>query len=586
MKKTIFTKILIGFIVTTAALSAAFAYFSFRTIRASYLVTLVENMENLGQALIPQIKPFVENGKYKELERFARDTEKKINARITVIRPDGKVLADSEKDPAIMENHIHRPEIAEVLKGEGNRSIGYSVRFSSTMREKMLYLAIPVTDSENKVKWILRLSLFMRHADALIKELRDSILRITGIILVFSLILAFFIARRLSEPVRKLGSASKKLASGDFDASVIINSGDEIQDAADSFNLMAKQIKKLFTEISAQKEELNSIIASIREGLIAADSKDRVVLVNESLKSMLPENLRQNVVGRPYWELMISPRFNELMEKAGREKRGITEQIEASGRSYLMSVNYLSHSQTRTAILYDITGIKEFEEMKKDFVANVSHELKTPLTAIKGFTETIAAETADEGSKRYLAIISRHTERLINIVEDLLALSGIERDRNRAEFEEIMMGEIVNGVARMFDYRMSEKGLFMNLYIQENLPKMKGDAFRIEQMLINLIDNAFKYTEKGGITISVSSSGNNIIVEVEDTGIGIPQESLPRLFERFYTVDKSRSRKMGGTGLGLSIVKHIVLMHGGEINVKSEINKGTKFTVTLPLIPA
>jgi len=232
-------------------------------------------------------------------------------------------------------------------------------------------------------------------------------------------------------------------------------------------------------------------------------------------------------------------------------------------------------------VFSDITEAKNMEKIKKDFVVNVSHELRTPLTAIKGFAETLEDE-AGENVKNYAGVIKRNTDRLINIVQDLLLLSELEEKGSKLESEEVDLKHLVDNVIRIFKSRLAEKGLDFHLKVEEGLPVIKGDSFKLEQMLINLLDNAIKYTEKGTIVVALKQKDETVEITVEDTGIGIPQEHLARIFERFYVVDKSRSKKLGGTGSGLSIVKHIVLAHKGTIDVKSSLSRGTTFTVRLP----
>ncbi len=221
------------------------------------------------------------------------------------------------------------------------------------------------------------------------------------------------------------------------------------------------------------------------------------------------------------------------------------------------------------------------EKIKRDFVVNVSHELRTPLAAIKGFAETLEEEVG-ENAKTYAGVIKRNTDRLINIVQDLLLLSELEEKGSKPESEEVNLKQLADNVIRIFKSRLTEKGLDFHLRVEDGLPAVKGDSFKLEQMLINLLDNSIKYTEKGKIVLALKQKEGNVEIIVEDTGIGIPQEHLMRIFERFYVVDKSRSKKFGGTGLGLSIVKHIVLSHKGTIAVESSLAKGTRFTIMLP----
>jgi len=245
-----------------------------------------------------------------------------------------------------------------------------------------------------------------------------------------------------------------------------------------------------------------------------------------------------------------------------------------------VSAAYLPSQNETVLVFHDITGIKNLERIKKDFVVNVSHELRTPLTAIKGYAETI--EETDTENLKYLEIIKRHTDRLINIVEDLLVLSELEEKELISMGDTFHLESVIDQVLKMFEGKLKTKNLKLSLEVQKDLPPVRGDLMKMEQVLINLVDNAIKYTEKGQITISLRMRDGSIELKVKDTGIGIPAEHLPRIFERFYTVDKSHSRRVGGTGLGLSIVKHIVHLHGGSINVESEPGMGSTFTIRYP----
>ncbi|MBN2754392.1 MAG: HAMP domain-containing protein [Candidatus Goldbacteria bacterium] len=587
MKSSLFKKIFTWFVLVIVFFSFLVIFFSFRTIRNNYISSLTERLEIMGGLMMPRVDSFVKQKNYEGLEKYLIQTEIETGTRVTVIDKSGVVLGDSEKDPHLMDNHISRPEISAALKGQGNKDFGYSVRYSSTTKEKMLYLAMPFTDEAGNTVWVIRLSMFLHRVNDLIWDLTGKIINITVLIIILSLVVMFLAARKISDPVRKLGDAAKKMSAGDFNVSVDVVSGDEIQLMADGFNDMARRIKRQFEEISSQKEKLDAIISSMNEPLIVVDDKGLILIANKSFMEICVHSpLKEKADGRYYWEAMLPQRFNEMMEKSKTHSSGYSEHMEINSRAYIINVSFLEKASVRTVVFHDVTGIKEFEEMKKDLVANVSHELKTPLTAIKGFTETMEAETEDEDGRRYLGIIKRHTERLINIVEDLLTLSNLESEAGALNFEDTDLNELVSGTVRMFDKKMLSKNLEMRVYVSENLPVIKTEKFRIEQALINLIDNAVKYTEKGNVTVSVSQNEGGIAIEVSDTGSGIPAESIPRLFERFYTVDRSRSRKLGGTGLGLSIVKHIVMLHGGEIKVESTAGKGSKFTIQLQKTPS
>jgi two-component system phosphate regulon sensor histidine kinase PhoR len=330
------------------------------------------------------------------------------------------------------------------------------------------------------------------------------------------------------------------------------------------------------------------------EGVMVVANDGRVILMNHALKDMLA--IKDTSFGKPYWEVLRNREIMELIENT--IKNHLSEKKEISlfyptERYYIASAIPLGSLKKETiVVMFDITEFKTLEKIKADIVANVSHELRTPLTAIKGYVETLelgAYENPDERS-HFLNIIGRHTDRLINIVSDLLLLSDIERkstplgEESRATFEQIDFKESVYSSLEALKSKVEEKGLRVSVDIEENLPKFRGDGFLLGQMFINLIDNAVKYTPEGGtIGVEIKHPDSQFKIEVIDTGIGIPKEHLARIFERFYRVDKTRSRKIGGTGLGLSIVKHIVIMHGGKIEVESEVGKGSRFMITLPL---
>jgi two-component system phosphate regulon sensor histidine kinase PhoR len=258
------------------------------------------------------------------------------------------------------------------------------------------------------------------------------------------------------------------------------------------------------------------------------------------------------------------------------------EEMTLENRIFMCTVTPLEGGEQIVFIFHDITEIKNIERIKKDFVVNVSHELRTPLAAIKGYAETLREEADAEPNKKYVEIIERNTERLINIVNDLLLLSSLE-EKTALELDDIDLGGFLENVTKIFDQRLKDKELSLVINVKENLPPIKADLFKLEQLLINLLDNAAKYTDRGGITVSLDVHEKRVRLQVRDTGIGIPKEDILRVFERFYVVDKSRSRKSGGTGLGLSIVKHIVLLHHGAINIESALGQGTTVTVTLPI---
>ncbi len=575
MKSSVFLRSLIGYVLITVLLAGLVLFFSFQMIRDHYIHSLTNDLKNLGITMRLKIAPLMEGEGVDTLDIAVKRLGAEIETRITVIDPDGVVLADSEEDPQSMDNHRRRPEVAEAMEGK----VGQSVRFSRTVKEDMLYVAVPV-ERNGKVAGILRVSLFLSEINSLLNNLKIKMLQIAAIIIMVSLGIAAFLSKGLSKPIGELVHASRRVAAGDFDVSVLFKKKDELKELADSFNHMVSQIKTLISELSHEKEALDTIISSIREGILVLDKKGKVVLSNDSLQKIAHA---ESVKDKHYWELIRVPKLGQLIETVQhKEDAVISDEIVIDGRNYMCSATYLSSAEQIVLTLHDITEIVRVTRMKKEFVFNVSHELRTPLTAIKGFVETLEQEKSTK-SKHYLDIIKRHTDRLINIVQDLQTLSQLEvEERETLQLEEVNLKDLIEPILKMFEQELKKKNLNVTLNIEENLPNIKGDPFKLEQVFMNLIDNAIKYTEEGGIRISVEHNHSQIKIEIEDSGIGIPKEHLSRVFERFYVVDKSRSRKMGGTGLGLSIVKHIVHAHKGEIRVESEARKGSKFTLFLP----
>ena len=571
MKKSLFFKFFFSFCLIILSLSTLVFVFSFRTIKHHYINTLSLDLKNLACTLKLKVLPLVEEKDFKRLDSLVKEIGRDIKTRITIIAPSGEVLADSEKNPEFMENHNDRPEVKQAkIKGSGK-----SLRFSTTVKEEMLYVAIPVKSKE-KFLGVLRVSLFLKDINKLLNNLKNRIFGIVIFMTFLSLLGAIFFSKNLSHPLKELVSASKKLADGDFSARVSFKRKGEIGELAESFNRMSEELKRLFDNLTLKQEELNSIISSLEEGLLVLDKKGRIILFNESFKRLI----QTNPEGKFWWEVLRNSNIAQLIEKAKKEKRISSQELELNEKIFLCSFVFIPSKEELIIVLHDITEFKKLEKIKKDFVINVSHELRTPLTAIKGYVETLEEEVKGS-SKHYLEIIKKHTERLINIVGDLLLLSELEEKGLTQIGEEVNLEEIAKNVFKIFEQKAEEKGLKLNL-ICEGKSVIKGDPFKLEQMFINLIDNAIKYTEKGEVFVALKQLDKEVIVKIKDTGLGIPKEHLDRIFERFYVVDKSRSKKLGGTGLGLSIVKHIVFLHNGRIDVESTPGEGTEFIITFP----
>lgn len=570
-----FSKIFGGYLIIVCILLFLIPLVSFKLIRTYYVKTLTENLKDIAVTTSPQIISFFEKQRYKEMDSFLKNLAPKIHERITVINKEGTVLADTDKDPSAMETHKMRPELIDALSG----GIGKSIRFSVTLEENMLYVALPIQHNSN-VLGVLRTSIPLKQVNSLLRELQLRIIIGVAIITLLSIGIAFLLSRGIARPVHALASAARNLAKGDFHTRVYLTTQGELKELEGCFNEMAGRMEGLFGNLSRKNEELDTIVSSIQEMLLVLDKDGRIKVANDSFRKAIEE---EDVQDKFYWEVMRCPDFSELAKKVMGERKNRTEEIDFKDKHYLCSVTFLSSKEEMVAVLYDITELKNLERMKKDFVANISHELRTPLTAIKGFVETLEEEE-EIRNIQYLEIIKRHTDRLMNIVNDLLLLSELEQAGFALVAEDVNLANLAENILKVFEQGAKTKGIELQLVVAQGLEPIKADSFKVEQMFINLLDNAIKYTEKGGVSISLRQDDGKSIIEIQDTGIGIPANHLPRIFERFYVVDKSRSKKLGGTGLGLSIVKHIVLLHGGTIDVESSHGAGTKFTVVLPNI--
>jgi two-component system, OmpR family, phosphate regulon sensor histidine kinase PhoR len=577
----IFNKIAGLYLFVIIPLTAVILFLIFDVIHNHYINTITSNLKGLNYVLQDQIRNNIIVEDKDNLSFTSKRISNLTNTRITVISPRGIVLADTDENPEKMENHAARIEIAQALSGK----MGATVRYSNTVKKKMLYVALPIYKSKELIG-VSRVSMYINYIDELYSELRNKILLITALVMLISIIIILLFSRQITNPIKELVRASKQFSSGDFNTKVIIENNDEIKELADNFNLMTDKIRELFESQSMQEEELKRIIRSMQEGLIVLDKDNRIILFNKSFQKTVKTS---DIENKYYWEILRHESVQKLVNKVRKKRSHKSSEISIENSYYLCSCNYIQSKDEIVMVLFDISQQKQIENMKRDFIINASHELRTPLTAIRGFVETMEDESfenkppkgRDRSVNNYLDVIKRHTTRLIAIVEDLLTISKMEDENENLHLEKIDFKELTNGLLVLFDNRLKDGKLNLDISIDQNLKEYQGDYFKLEQVFINLIDNAIKYTNKGEIKVSVEDAGDNVKIKISDTGIGIPQSEINRIFERFYTVDKSRSRKSGGTGLGLSIVKHIVQLHEGTIRVESAVGKGTTFIITL-----
>lgn len=523
-----------------------------------------------------------------ELQENILVIAKNAENRITIIAPNGIVLADSSFTPEKMDNHSKREEIKIALTGK----IGKSIRYSDTLKEKHLYVAIPLT-YDSKIIGVLRNGVS-------VDKLQTSFLHLTKNVLFWSvfllLILTYFIfiqAKRISSPLEEMKQKLEKFASGNFHEKLEINqaSTKEISSLFNAVKGMSEKLQDQFQKINKQKNEQLAVFASMLEGVITIYPNMNIYHINKAALNLFNYQKEGPVKGTPLMDVVNSKRIFIMAKQLLVDKKSVDNEFEyESGLILNVHGTILQSEETgmlgAVLVFNDITKVRELENHRKQFVANVSHELKTPLTAIQGYLETIREGDIEdkETLNKFLDITIKNSHRLKSIIEDLLALSSIEKDSEVGGFERINQSifPVVENVISLCSDNAKKKGIEIllkgtNEKVMINLPLM-------EQAIINLLDNAIKYgPENSKVVVSIKKSQVNLQIIVTDTGQGIEEKHHERLFERFYSVDKARSRALGGSGLGLSIVKHIAISHGGNVRVESTFGSGSSFILELPL---
>jgi len=544
----------------------------------SYSISHLKEMlfkEMLQQALL--IKKLYLKTDIEAINGALIDINKDTNSRyrLTIISHSGKVIYDSEKDSSSMENHSDRPEIVTAING----GTGFSERFSHTLNTEMAYLAIPI-HQQDTITEVIRISIPLHDINEKIQQITKPILIYATIIIMLTYIILYLITLKSVKPVDEMIDVARRINKGDLSSRLLVPPNKDYEILYNTFNDMLERLQHLISEQKRQKDELYSIISSLSEGLIIIDRDFKIILANNSFTKLLGIN-NNEITGKFIYEVIKSPELLTLIKNTFEKMYSNTVEIDHNSTSLYINSSYNETDDAVVLLLYNISRIKNLEIYKRDLILNISHELKTPLTAIIGFADTLYEDTEDETRRRYISIIKDHASRLMSIINDLTTLSSLERGMHLELSDSVNINELIEEVLPIYVSECNKKNLALNTEFGE-LPDITCDRGRIQQAIINLIDNAIRYTDRGEIRIITGESDDYVRITVEDTGIGIPESSLNRIFERFYVVDKSRSRKTGGTGLGLSIVKHIVERHNGQILVESKPGQGSRFTILLP----
>ncbi|AOM82266.1 two-component system histidine kinase PnpS [Salisediminibacterium beveridgei] len=516
------------------------------------------------------------------LQEEAEALSERFEVRITVIDGEGVVLAESYEDPAVMDNHLNRPEIQSAIAGNFDREI----RYSDTVNAELLYFALPLNGDEGE--GFVRLGIPMDELDSLYQNIWALLFVSFLVAFVIILILTSRLTNQMIRPIEDARRVANELAEGNFSARAYEGNSYETGELNRSINVLAKNLMQITQTYERQQERLETLIENMGSGLILINHTGDVTLVNRSCDVIFGENT-QEWHGTLYYQVIRNKKINKFIQRIFLTEERKRRQISIASGIYLN--HYDVHGAPIIAqdgelkgivlVFHDITELKKLEQARKDFVANVSHELKTPVTSLKGFTETLLEGAMDDEELRlkFLTIIASESDRLETLIFELLELSRIEGDTFQLNWQTVDLEEQIDEVVEVLGEKADAKKMTLEKTIKGS-PILAGEAARIKQILMNLINNAIVYTPEGGtVMVSVKEQNERVLLEVEDTGIGMSKKEIPRIFERFYRVDRARSRNSGGTGLGLAIVKHLSEAHQAILSVDSEPGKGTVFRI-------
>lgn len=535
------------------------------------------------------------------LQDIVRELGARSLTRVTLVASDGRVLADSavsDRDLATVENHRTRPEIEQAII----TGAGADLRTSHTTGERTLYRAIRLHAPDQAAAPIyLRLGLPLIALERELSTLKHNLALAFGSAFLIAVGLSIWLARSLTKPLSNMAEAARQLASGNHTIHLQTNSRDEVGLLADTLNQMTDQLRTKIEELSEDRAQLLAMLTSMVEGVMVLDCRGRVLQVNPALERMFDVR-RENIRGHISTEVLPHPQLTTLIATTLKNRIGQEEEIVLTPGNRCLHIEASVAGCERESeacvvlVFHDITELRRLEKIRKDFVANVSHELRTPLTSIKGYVEALLDGGKDDPAMttQFLDIILKQSDRLNLILEDLLQLSKIESGQVLFKREPLQLSSLIERAVATLKPLADKKGHNLTTRLAPALPLIDGDEGRLVQVLTNLIDNAVKYTpENGRITVEAqlaqaapgepACEHQMVELAVTDSGIGVPEQDRPRVFERFYRVDKARSRELGGTGLGLAIVKHIAEGHGGQVWVEGNQPQGSRFIVRLPV---
>ncbi len=583
MFRSIQWRITIWFILLVLVSMGVLGTYLIGSVRSSQLDNLRSHLENEARLTAEVCLPGLRGqGEMEDLEDLVKKLGSQINARVTIIAVDGTVIGDSHEVPSVMENHATRPEVRNALV----KGIGESTRYSITLGQEMMYVAVPIVE-QDRALGIARVALPLTQVESSVNRMVFTIVIAMAMTAILVVIAAWLIARMITQPIREVTRSSRKVASGELGQKIMVQARDESGQLAHAFNEMSLNLKKLVETISEDRAKLSTVLESITDGVIMTDIEGNIVLTNRAAQSLF-DIKDEKTMTIPLIEAVREHELNDLLHlclKTGQEQ--VAQFESGTSKKFLRAIAVpiiRERLSGALVLIQDLTELKALQTMRREMVGNISHEFRTPLAGIKAMVETLQDGAIDdrETAKDFLARIQGEVDRMTQMVAELTELSRIETGKAELKLESMNLNSLVEEVIAQLKPQAQRQQLSFRKQLATDLPSVRADKERIKHVIVNLIHNAIKFNRQGGsIKTATRISATSVIVEIADTGIGISDDDLPHIFERFYTADSSRAGQ--SAGMGLAIAKHIIEAHGGEIWVKSEDGKGATFSFSLPL---
>ncbi|MFP4057346.1 MAG: two-component system histidine kinase PnpS [Candidatus Brocadiia bacterium] len=588
-RKRLLWKLFPSYLVITLLSLVGVTWYATRSLRGFYRQETEDGLAARAHLVRDRLGQALQARKPGEVDQLCKDLGSRSRTRITVIRKNGEVVGDSHEDPEKMENHATpgRPEVLAALGGDQ----GVATRYSKTLEREMMYLALPLLQ-DGQVVGLVRTSIPVTSIEEALRRVYAELALAGLVIAAVAAVVSLLVSRRISQPLEEMERGAERFAQGELQARLPVPETEELASLAEAMNQMAAQLDQRLSTILQQRNEQEAILASMVEGVFAVDRQERLISINQAAARMLGLAPDQGE-GRSIQEVVRNTALQQFVQRAlGGEGVVEDEIVVLNGGERVLQAHGAALRDPQgtrigaVVVLHDITRLRRLEEVRREFVANVSHELKTPLTSIKGFVETLldGARHDPDAAARFLGIINKQVDRLNAIIEDLLLLSTLEQDEQKAamSLEQAPVRPVLESALQVCAVKAAEKDVALEVDAPESLHARINPAL-LEQAVVNLADNAINYSPPGStVTVEATETDDETVVAVRDQGCGIEPQHLPRLFERFYRADKARSRKLGGTGLGLAIVKHIAQAHRGRVDVESAPGEGSTFRLHLP----